>query len=510
MSDNVVIGVDVSTTAVKAIAWNGAGAAIAEARRPLPLDRPGTGRYEQNAETWWIALCDCLKDLAGRLTPGSVAALAIAHQRETFVTLDASGKPSLPALLWLDARAEQEVADLRETMSDRRYRAITGKTPNYGPALFKLAWVGRHAPDSLRRAAAIADVQSFLVARLCGEFVTSRSSADPLGLFDLQRQAWDEGLCGWAGIEARQLPRVEPPGTLVGTLDAAAAEATDLPEATPVVLAGGDGQTGGLGINATSPQRTYLNLGTAVVAGIYSDEPLHDPAWRTLCAGGSRGYYLESSLRSGALLSDWFLQSICNIVPERDPDALKRLERDAESLPPGANGLLLLPYWEGVMNPHWDEQARGCVLGLATSHDRAALYRALIEGVAMEQALFLDAAARSGAERPRELAAVGGLSASDLWCQLTADVTGIPVARSPSAEAASLGAAMCAAAGVGWFESPEAAADAMSAAATDAFQPDAQAHGRYRDLTAIYGRLYGTIRDLQHELGRFRDQATAS
>jgi xylulokinase len=504
MVERTVIGADVSTTAVKAVVWNLSGQRLAEARRGLDTDRPAPRRFEQDARQWWSALCGCLGELSAQVPADAVAALAIAHQRETIVPVDAAGEPVGPALLWLDGRAEEWIGPLRAEVDDARLRGITGKTPNYGLSLYKIAWLRDRAPEVFARAARFLDVQSFLVQRLAGRCATSDSSADPTGLFDIHSRHWSRELCALVGLGPERLPETVAPGSVLGELAGAAAEATGLPAGLPVVAGGGDGQSAGLGVGATHAARGYLNLGTAVVAGLYSEQPSTDPAWRTLCAGGSQGYYLESSLRSGALLSDWLLRDVAGIDPVAEPEALGALERAAGEAPPGAHGLLLLPYWQGAMNPHWDERASGAIVGLTSDHGRAAIYRALVEGIALEQALFLDAAAREADQRPHELAAMGGPAASDLWCRIMADVLDTPIHRSSSVEAASEGAAMCAAAGAGLFPDPETAAASMTAATAAVFEPDEPAAARYRELRGIHADLYGNLRDLMHRLDAFR------
>lgn len=505
-SSQAVVGVDVSTTAVKAIAWDTAGQALAEARQPLTTRRPDAERFEQDADEWYSALCTCLRALTATVPPARIQALALAHQRETIVPLDADGAPTGPAMLWLDGRARAWIERLSPVIDATTLRRITGKTPNYGLSLYKIAWLRDAEPERFARTARFADIQGYLAERLTNRFVTSYAAADPTGLFDISAHAWNGSLCEAIGISARQLPQVVAPGTIIDSLTEEAAAATGLAPGTPLVAAGGDGQCAGLGVGAVTPGQAYLNLGTAVVAGVPCDEAATDPAWRTLCRAGTQGYYLESSLRSGALLSDWLLKDVFGLDPDTDPTTLADLERAAANRPPGADGLLLLPYWQGVMNPHWDERARGAVLGLASGHDRASLYLAVIEGIAMEQALFLDATHRHAGANVETVLAMGGLAASGLWCQTLADVTGRCIARSRSVEAASLGAGMCASAGIGLHASPDAAVSAMAGETDATFHPDPRRLARYRDLLAIYADLYRQVRPLLDRLDAFRSR----
>lgn len=506
MSDRYVVGVDISTTAVKAIAWNREGRAVGEARARLPLQRPAAHRYEQHPADWRRALCASLKQLAQTCGSRQLTAIAIAHQRETVCAVDVDGEPLAPAILWLDQRARDEVAPLIERIGEGRLREITGKSADFGPALYKLAWLRDNQPSLFAAAHKFCDIQGWLVQQLTGVFATAWPSADPFGLFDLQRRDWSPELCAAVGLDPAQLCPAHAPGTILGHIDDHAAAATGLAAGTPVVAAGGDGQAAGLGVNALSSDRAYLNLGTAVVTGIYSAQPAVAADWRTLTSCAEQGFILESSLRSGALLSDWYLKRLCGIDPGADAGALATLEDQAASLPVGSDGLLLLPYWEGAMNPYWEMGARGCILGLSDAHRRAHIYRALIEGIALEQALFTAAVRAHTGIAPAVFAAIGGVARSDLWCAIASDVLNTPVERARAAiEATSLGAAMCAAHGGGWYATVAAAAAAMHSQADDIFHPDAGRAARYCELLAIYRDLFPAVRDIQGRLGTFAE-----
>ncbi|WP_437586100.1 xylulokinase [Sorangium sp. So ce1000] len=502
MQADLVLGIDLSTTAAKAAAFDARGRLQAAGRAPLPLARPAPDRFEQAPRDWWAALCRAVADVTAAVDPGRIAGLAIAHQRETFACLGPDGEPLRPALLWLDGRARGHLGAVVDRVGRDRLRALSGKAADFGPALPKIAWLADEEPETHRRTALFCDVQAYLVQALTGRARTSWASADPLALFDIGEHRWSEELCAAAGITPDRLPEALPPGAPLGVVSAAAAAATGLRAGTPVLAGGGDGQMAGLGVDALDPRRAYLNLGTAVVFGVFCREPRQDPAWRTMTSASGRGYVLESSLRSGALLSDWYLRRQLGVDP-RDGAAMAAIEAEAASLPPGSEGLLLLPYWEGAMNPHWDPDARGAILGLTDAHGRGHVYRALIEGVALEQALVLDLMRGAAGIEVAEFAAVGGVAASDLWCAVMADVTGVAIERSDTVEAACLGAAMCAAAGTGLAGSIEAAARAMRGNATATFRPNAERRGRYAALLGIYRDMYPQLSGLLRRLSTF-------
>jgi xylulokinase len=501
MDKDLVIGLDSSTSATKAIAWTREGTPIAEGRGSIPLSSPAADWYEQNADDWWGSASAALRDLLERVSPDRVAAIGISNQRETFVPLAADGSPVRPAIIWMDRRCHDEVNWLSERVGRRRIHEISGKPVDMAPVCYRMAWMLRHEPEAYARTAMFADVHTYLTWRLTGQFRTSWASADPLGLFDMRDRVWSPEIMTTLGLQTEQLPVAVAPGTVVGCVHERAAALTNVLVGTPVVAGGGDGQAAGLGVNALTPGRAYLNLGTAVVAGIHSTEYRIGDAWRTMGSCSGDGYYFETSLRSGTFLIDWFLDN-CGGGTERR-QFRSSLEAEASSLPIGSGGVLAVPYWGAVMTPYWDSNARGCFIGLTGAHRPAHLYRALLEGIALEQALVTGMIEQDTGARVEEFVAIGGGAASDLWCQIIADACGKPLRRSRTVEASSLGAAMCAAAGCGWFGSVPAAAEAMSGEIARVTEPCADRVPRYAELLNIYREIYPQLRRSYRKLAEF-------
>jgi sugar (pentulose or hexulose) kinase len=499
---DLVIGLDSSTTATKAIAWKRDGSLAGAGRGPIPLASPGHDRYEQNPEDWWSAATQALRELFRHVAPERVASLAISNQRETFVPLDPTGHAVRPAIVWLDQRCGEEVPWLTGKVGRDRIHQISGKPPDMAPVAYRIAWMLRNEPELFRATAMFADVHCYLVWRLTGAFRTSWASADPLGLFDMEKKVWSQEVLEALELRAEQLPELAAPTSVIGAVSAAAAADTGLAPGTPIVAGGGDGQAAGLGVNALTPWRAYLNLGTAVVSGTYSAEYRTGTAWRTMGSCSGEGYYYETSLRAGTFLIDWFARHVCQ-APEGDTGIYSKLEAEAANVPIGSNGLLAVPYWGAVMTPYWDPQARGCFVGLKESHRLGYMYRSLLEGIALEQALVTGMIEEQTGVRVREFIAIGGGASSDLWCQIVADASGKTVRRSRTVEASSLGAAVCAAVGAGWFTAAAEAAESMSGEITRETEP-VPAHGaRYGDLLDIYRGIYPQLRETFARLTRF-------
>ncbi|MEM8663817.1 MAG: FGGY family carbohydrate kinase [Pseudomonadota bacterium] len=506
--DPVVIGLDSSTTSTKAIAFDADGAIVAEGRAAIPMTNPQLGHFEQAAADWWRTAAEALKDCVAGLGGRQVAGLAVSNQRETVGVFDANGTEVRPAIQWLDERSRVEVRELAEALGTERIHAITGRMPDLTPAIYAIAWVLKHEAHLKGRIAAFADVQSYLVRQLTGGgFRTGWPSADPLGLFDVEAKAWSAPILAELGLDAGMLPEAFAPGTELGRVTPEASARCGLDEGTPVYAGGGDGQMAGLGTNCTSPERAYINLGTAVVSGVWSPTYLYDRAWRTEIAAQGHGYIFENCLRSGTFLLNWFVD---NFVPggRDDPGVYARLEAEALALPIGAEGVMVQPYWSGVMDPYWDVDARGVILGLSASHGPAHIYRAVLEGITLDQVMRTRSMEDAMGYEVEHYVAIGGGAASPLWRQMLADASGKPVLISTTVEASCLGAAMVAAAGAGLHPSIEAAAAAMSGTTT-AVAPDPTVSGRYDALLGIYGDLYAATETANQRLVAFAAGETA-
>ena len=471
MLNPLVIGIDVSTTACKAIAWDRDGHAVAEGRASYPLLQPEPNWYEQDAEQWWLGTCTAVGQVLDQVGRDPVDALCITHQRESFVPVDGQGKPIRNGILWLDERCHAQVASLRQTVGQERFHQTTGKPLTTNPSLPKILWLNQHEPQIVARTHKFLDAHAFLIHRLTGAFRTSLACADPMGLVDMRAHAWATDLIGEVGLQPEQLPDLVAPATVIGHVSDTAATATGLLAGLPVIAGAGDGQCAGLGANATG-SRASLNLGTAVVSGVISEDYLTNRAFRTLYAPVAGTYFLEAVIQSGVFTVSWFVKQFADDLrtegstdSQVPPSPEDVLEAAAAQIPPGSLGLVLVPYWNHAMTPYWDPAATGITIGWTGAHSRAHFYRAILEGVAFEQRLVGDGM-MAAVDRPfNEYVALGGGSRSSLWCQILADVTGIPIVRSTTTEATCLGAGILAATAAGWYPDVTSAAAGMTSTA---------------------------------------------
>ena len=494
MTRDLVVGVDCSTTAAKAVVWSVDGRPVSSARITYELSQPNPGWGEQNAEDWWSAFSGAVRRAVQTVDANRVAALCLTHQRESFVCLDAQGQPIRPAMLWLDGRATHEV----ETHGTADVHRITGKPPNPTPGWYKLLWLKAHEPETMSRVGKVVDLQGFIVHRLTGDWVTSVASADPLGLVDLSTGDYDDDLLAACGLDRSHMAQLVEPGVTIGTILDDVASELGLRHGTLVVAGAGDGQAAQLGTGITGPGAAFLNLGSGIVSGTVSDTYSYGREYRTLSAATPGKYSLETFMGGGTFNLSWFVERFSAVDPRAlglDVSAESILETAAAQLPPGSEGLMVLPYWTGALTPYWDHDARGVILGLTGAHGKSHVYRALLEGIAFEQR-FLTEGLVSVLDDPVErIVVLGGGSRSPVWCQIFADVMRRPVEVVREPESTCLGAGMLAAVAAGLHPSIAVAAEEMSGVSRR-HEPQPEASQAYDRLFAVYRDIYPSLQPL--------------
>lgn len=482
----LVVAVDCSTTAAKAIVVEADGSVVGQAAHPIATATPHPAWHEQDPGEWWTATRAAIAGaVAASGRAADVGAVCLTHQRETFVCTDEAGNPLRPAILWLDGRAHAEIAEL----GTREVHALSGKPPDTTPAVYKLAWLARHEPDVLARAARVGDVHAVLAHRLTGRWTTATQSADTLGLFDLRRLDWSPELLALAGVRAEQLPALVAAGREIAPLLPDVAADLGLPGPVPLVAGIGDGQAAGLALGATRPGVAYLNLGTSMVMGVQSPQYATDDAFRTLAGVPAGEYTLETVLNAAAYLATWTRETFGGGA------GVAEMEAAAAQVPPGAEGLLVLPYWNAAQTPYWDPLARGAVVGWHGRHTPAHLYRAVLEGVAFELRLHLERLEAATGRPVEHIRAVGGGARSELWVRIVADVVQRPVRVCSAGEVSAAGAAVLAHAFLADGD-PTAVGEPAGAEVA----PDPTAGERYARLADVHRRLYPGLRDVFADL----------
>ena len=481
----LVLALDASTTATKALVVDVAGNVLAQGRAVYGLTSPGTSFYEQEARDWVGATHIAARQAIGKLEGDDrrrLAAVSITPQRQTFVPCAADGRPLRSAILWLDGRASEQVLRL----GSERVHELSGMVPDVTPSFYKLAWLAEHEPEVLERADKIATVHGYLTFALTGQWLDSRATADSLGLFDMAARTWSDELLSLCSVRPGQMLGLREVGDPMALLLPEVARQWGLSETIPVVAGCGDGQAAGLGAGVTEPDEGYLNLGTAVVAGVHSAEYRWGQSYRTDAAGIPGHYVLEVVQNSGAFLAGWFRTELGDPALQGAPDPA--LEAEAAAVSPGSGGLLTLPYWNAVQSPHWDPLARGAMVGFTGTHSRAALYRSVLEGISLETGRNLKALERDTGMPLRMLRIMGGGQRSPLWRQILAACVGVPLEACATEEVSALGAAVIAMSAV-TGEGMPTLARAMTRVG-ERTEPDPELVERYAEISDVQSELY--------------------
>jgi sugar (pentulose or hexulose) kinase len=503
MTADLVIGIDSSTTATKAVAWDRMGKAVAEGRASHPLLTPKPGYFEQNAEDWWSSTRDALRQVTEAIHPARIAGVSVSNQRETFAPLDEMGRSLRPGMTWMDERGAPYLKPFSEAFGVKRLHRISGKTPDVTPAIYKMEWMRQQEPALYARTAMFSDVHAYITFRLTGFHGTSVATADPHGFIDLVKRKHSKPILDALGLSATKLPKLFEPGQAIALVNDAGAKATGLVVGTPIFAGGGDGQCAGTGVNVLAKGRAYMNLGTAVVSGDYIKDYAYHRAFRTILAVAEQGFIAEYCLRAGTFLIDTLIGQMFGIDLQKDKGAYARLESEAAHVPIGSGGLLV-PYWLGSMTPHWSTAARGLMMGLAPWQSQGHYYRAVLEGIALDAATTYDAIGNVSGQSPDHFVAIGGGASSALFRQVMADATELPVKVLDTVEASSLGAGIAAAVGAGWYQDFAEAAQAMTGRVTAETLPIAANVSRYRELRGIYADLWPSVAKVNDRLAAFQ------
>ena len=461
MRRHALVGLDVGTTGVKALTVSPEGEVLARVEEAYPLSTPQPGWAEQDPEDWWTAAASALGDLGAR------NGLGFSGQMHGLVVLDEHGEVIRPAILWNDQRTAAECAEIEERVGLERLIELTGNRALTGFTAPKLLWLRRHEPDAYARIRHVLLPKDYVRFRLTGERAIDVADASGTLLFDVAARRWSDDV-----LDALELPRAWLP---------------EVHESTEIAGAG-DQAAGALGVGIDRPGPLSVVLGTSgvVFAALDAYRPEPEARLHTFCHAVPSTWHAMGVMLSAAGSLQW-LHGILD-APYGD------LLAEAGRWEPGAEGLLFQPYLQGERTPHADAEARGAFVGLGLRHDRGALVRAVLEGVAygLRDSLELLQAVGVDAEAGR---VSGGGARSELWTRIIASVLGLPLERTEVEEGAAFGAALLGGVQAGVF------ADAQEAVAAtvrirDRVEPDPVWQPVYEEAYARYRRLYPALRSL--------------
>lgn len=492
MANRCVLGIDVGTTALKAVVLDRERGIVAQAERPHELLSPRAGWAEEDAERWWTTTTETIQELLNTVPAGEVAAIGVSGMVPAMVLLDTSGQPLRPSIQQNDARSILEVEELRAAVNPNEFFPITGGMPNQQNIDPRWRWLRQHEPGVVRRVAHMFGSYDFIVFCLTGQLSLEENWAAESGLYDVQQHRWHLPYLEHAGIDPAILPVVRRPTEIAGSVTEAVAMQTGLRTGTPVVAGSADHIAAALAAGLTRNGDVLLKFGGAGDILYCADHPRPDPHFYFDYHDIPGLTILSGCMATSGSLVKWFANELARGM------SLATLDAEAEAIPAGAGGILVLPYFLGEKTPIFDPAARGVFAGVMLHHTRAHLYRAVLESVCYGFAHHL--ALLREAQRPiRRVCAADGGSRSRLWMQIAADVADHPVQVVAGEAASALGAAFVAAMGVGMFTDWHEIVRFISQGPI--YLPRSAVADRYREGFALYRDLYTRLRTLLPELG---------
>ncbi len=486
---DMLLGLDIGTTSAKGVLLRVDGQVVAEASStPYPISQLKPGWAEQNPEDWWQAACGVIRELCVQVEGSErLAGVAISGQGCACTLVDEQGAVLRPAIIWMDTRAAAETATMAARWGDEVLRLNGNGVGTYNTEP-KLLWLREHEPEVYARAAYTLTTTAYVTFRLTGRAVMNHADGGILFAYDLARGDWSRSLLEEMGVRPELYPPLYPCAAPIGEVTSSAARDSGLPAGTPVVAGGEDSPAAALSVGVTQAGDAFLSLGTAAVVGVClpAGYSLGEPRILTYPHVLPDLLIASGSMSSAGAAVEWLAREF-GVSYGLQPQNYDGFNSAVEQSPPGANGVIFLPYLTGELHPILDANARGVFFGLSIGTRREDIARAVMEGSAMAIRHNLSVARAAGAD-VQQLYASGGPTRSEPWCQIIADVTGQPL-RVVESGGAPVGDALIAGVGAGLIADAGEMARRMVKVERE-YAVRTEYRARYDHIYATYVRLY--------------------
>lgn len=493
------IGIDVSTTASKAVVIDEQGEVVASQGYPHALSTPKPLWSEQDPHDWWQATSAALRDVLKQVDPADVKAVGLTGQMHGLTTLGDNGEIIRPAILWNDQRSNAQCEAITEKLGAQTVAKTIGTLLLPGFTAPKIMWLRENEPENYAKIKHVLLPKDYVRYRLSGAYVGDVADGSGMSLMDIGTRDWSGTMLDAFEIPREWLPDLCESQEVSAHVSEEAAAETGLKAGTPIVGGAGDQPAGGVGNGIVKMGMVSMSVGTSGVAYASSDtySPEPDGRLHTFCGPVPGTWFHMGVMLSAAGSLRWFHDELAG---GRDYDELNALVGD---VPRGAHGLLFAPYLTGERNPHPDPFARGAFVGLTLRHNVGSMTRAVMEGVAFGMRDQLELLRAQGVY-PTESVVSGGAAKSAVWRQMLTDILGMPLYTINTTEGAAFGAAILAAVGAGAYPDVPSATEAMIRR-VDQTDPDPEGVAVYEALYPAYRALYPALKDSFKALSNFED-----
>ncbi len=501
MTGPYVIGCDVGSQGTNCALYSVDGTLVASSYQAYDLSFPFPGAAEQDPDLWPAAVAAGVREVLERVPEGptAVKALSFGSQLDGMVVCGKDARPLRPAMIWMDRRAERQAAAVAERMAPDDFYRHVGANLDSSHAVFKALWVRDEEPELWSEASFLMSPGTYVLKEVAGAIGVDYSNASSFALLDPRSRKWSAEVLAAVDVPEPMLGEVVAATEPISTVKASFAEATGLDPSTVVAVGCGDEMAATLGAGVFEPGEVCDVVGTAEPVCAASSEPREDPTMLVECHphADPDAWLLENpGFVSGGNLRWWrdqFAPIERGAEAEGLGDAYDLLSKEAERVPPGAEGLVFLPCMQGAMAPEWNGAARGVFYGLTLAHSRAHMTRAILEGSAFALRDILEAMVAAGLEVNR-LTIVGGGAKGPLWRQIKADVTGLPVRVPTSVETTATGAAIVASVASGLHGNVADAVRTFVSYRPEHHEPDHGARHSYDEAYRRYRDVYAALR----------------
>jgi len=492
-----LLGIDIGTSACKAALFDTNGVVSAQSSVEYTVNYPHTGWAEQDPETWWNATCTAIKNVLFQIPPACIAGVGIAGQSWSAIPLSASGEVLCPTPIWMDTRATAICNNLRASIGEDAIFDVCGNPIQPTYSLPKVLWYKQNLPDVYARADKILQSNSYIAYRLTGAITQDISQGYGFHCFNIHTGRWDDALCKEMGLRRSLLPDIVNSHEIIGKVTAKAAAACGLIEGTPVVAGGLDAACGTLGVGVLEDGQTQEQGGQAGGMSICTKKSLADPRLILGFHVVPERWLLQGGTVGGGGILRW-LNNVAPLCPNLQTGELKNtfaeMDKLANKVPTGSDGLVFLPYMAGERSPIWNANAKGVFYGLDYGKTQGHMIRSCMEGVAFSLKHNLLVAEQAGANVER-LRAMGGAANSHLWTQIKSDITGKPIDVPASDTATTWGAAILAGVATGVYTNFQAAVK-QTVRLHRTHIPNTQNSGIYNAAFQIYRAVYENLQPL--------------
>ncbi|MBQ7186252.1 MAG: xylulokinase [Ruminococcus sp.] len=495
-----VIGVDCGTSGTKTVLFDEAGSVIASKTIEYPMYQPQNGYAEQWPGDWSNAMIDTIKAVMAQsgVSKDDVKGIGISGQMHGLVMLDKDNNVIRPSIIWCDQRTAKEVEWMNENVGEKKLIEITANPALTGWTAAKILWVKNNEPENFAKIAHILLPKDFLRFVLTNEYATEVSDASGMQLLDVPNRKWSDELISAFGLDKSWFGKVYESCEVTGTLTKCMAEELGLNEGTIVVGGAGDNAAAAIGTGVCEDGKAFTTIGTSGVVFAHTSSISIDPKGRvhTCCAAVPGSWHVMGVTQGAGLSLKWFRDNFCGSEKETAKymgvDEYYLMDKQAETVPVGANRLLYLPYLMGERTPHLDPNARGVFIGLSAMHTKKEMLRAVMEGVSYSLRDCVEVF-RDMDINVSDMMACGGGGSSPLWRSMLADLYNCPVKTAASKEGPALGVALLALTGAGVYSSvPEACKAVVK---TDKIQqPDAAKVPEYEKYYQLYREIYPALK----------------